>query len=85
MNSTSITAFESIKPERSRLQKIILQGLSKIKKGSFRDIARASGLREGQVWKRLSELKQIGRITEVDTKICSISGRPVTVWKIIEE
>ena len=85
MKSTSLAAYDSIKPERKNLQQRILLGLQKIKRGSFRDIAKASGLREGQVWKRLSELKRTGKITESDTKVCPVSGRTITVWKLLED
>ncbi|SOC79845.1 AsnC-type helix-turn-helix domain-containing protein [Salinimicrobium sediminis] len=82
MKSTSIEAHESIKQDKSRLHRKILQALRKINKGSFRDIAAAAGLRESQVWKRLSELKSSGSIQEVDTKKCPVTGRSVTVWTI---
>lgn len=85
MKATSIEAHNSIKPDKSRLQRIILQGLRKIGRGSFRDIAEAAGLRESQVWKRLSELKDAGLIKEADTKICEVSGRRVTIWQLTTE
>lgn len=84
MKSTSLQAYDSVKPDIPGVKNQILQGLQKIKKGSFRDIATASYLRSDQVWKRLSELKQDGKITETGTKTCHISGRPVTIWKLIE-
>lgn len=85
MKTTSILAHESIKPEKARLHRLILKGLEEIQKGSFRDIADASGLRESQVWKRLGELRDQGYIVELDTKKCPISGRKVTVWIINDE
>lgn len=84
MKETSIEAHESIKPYKSRLHRLILKGLRKIRKGSFRDIADASGLRDAQVWKRLGELREQGNIVEYDTKTCPVSGRTVTVWRINE-
>ncbi|WP_424493931.1 hypothetical protein [Salinimicrobium sp. GXAS 041] len=85
MKSTSIEAHNSIKPEKQIIFAKIISGLKSIKKGSFRDIARASKLRDAQVWRRLSELKDLGKITESGTKVCGTSGRTVTVWKLIEE
>lgn len=85
MKPTSIEAHNSIKPDKSRLHRIILSGLRRIRRGSFRDIAKASGLRADQVWKRLAELKDQGSIIEDDFKKCPISGRRVTIWAIKEQ
>lgn len=82
MKETSRIAHEMIKPEKPGLKQKILKGLKLINKGSFRDIADAAGLRESQVWKRLSELKAEGYITEKSIKKCPISGKPVTVWTL---
>lgn len=84
MKETSRLAYESVKPHLAGVKRDIIQGLEKIKKGSFREIAKASYLRSEQVWKRLSELKREGMIKETGTKICHISNRPVTIWELNE-
>lgn len=84
MKNTSKEAFESIKPTRPNLHRIILRALYQIKQGSFRDIASAAGLKPVQVWKRLSELERKNRIKPSGTKICPTSLRRVTIWKLIE-
>lgn len=48
MKQTSILAHESIKPSKEFLHSKILAGLKKIKKGTFREIAKASNLDEQQ-------------------------------------
>ena len=82
MKTTSIEAHNSIKPDKAKMHRLILSGLRKIGQGSFRDIATAAGLREAQVWKRLSELKEQNLIYEADEKQCPVSGIKVTVWKL---
>tara|TARA_Y100001963_G_C6756750_1_gene437310 strand:+ start:915 stop:1169 length:255 start_codon:yes stop_codon:yes gene_type:complete len=84
MKQTSYEAYQSIKDGLPELQQKVLAGLQRIKRGSFRDIARAARLRESQVWKRLSELKNRGLIKEDGTKVCSVSGRSLTIWELIE-
>ncbi|AVR47229.1 hypothetical protein C7S20_19320 [Christiangramia fulva] len=84
MKTTSIEAHEFVKDKKSRMHKNILQTLRVIGKGSFRDMAHAGGLKEAQVWKRLSEMKELGYIVEVGIKVCPESNRKVTVWAINE-
>ncbi|AQX87153.1 winged helix-turn-helix transcriptional regulator [Elizabethkingia bruuniana] len=82
MRTTSIIANKAINKES--IYDRIIKGLTKIKKGSFRDIAEASGLSEQQVWKRLSELERMGMIEYTDEiRICKISGRSVGVWRLL--
>lgn len=83
MKTTSLEAYHSIKDDLGGIQLQVFEGLQKIKKGSFRDIARACNLREAQVWKRLSELKKTGKAKETGTKICPVSGRSITIWEAI--
>ena len=82
MRTTSIVSHELIKPHKENVHLKILKTLVEIRKGSFRDIANESGLKERQVWKRLSELERQGKIKASETKICPETQRPVTVWKI---
>lgn len=84
MKQTSKLAYESVKPHLAGIKRDIIQGLQKIEKGTFREIAKASYLRSEQVWKRLSELKREGLVKEAGTKTCQISNRPVTIWKLNE-
>ncbi|MDV3822903.1 hypothetical protein CMU07_09065 [Elizabethkingia anophelis] len=85
MKTTSIISHELIKPHKDSLQDKIYRGLLKIKRGSFRDIAKATGLREGQVWKRLSEMVKKNLIRDSgEVKLCEVSRRPVVIWEVIE-
>lgn len=85
MKNTSLEAYESVKPQLKGIKKDILNGLEKIQKGTFREIAKASYLRSEQVWKRLSELKKEGIVEEMGIKQDHISGRNVTVWSLKHE
>lgn len=82
MLTNSQIAHESIKPYKEDLHSKIFDALEKIESGSFRDIAKASGLRDEQVWKRLSEMEKENKIENFSTKLCEISHRPVSVWRI---
>lgn len=83
MRITSRIAHQSIQPQLGGIHKIIEAGMSKIKRGTFREIARASSLRDDQVWKRLSEMERKGIITNTgDIKICTVSNRPCHIWEI---
>ncbi|NAW50388.1 winged helix-turn-helix transcriptional regulator [Elizabethkingia argentiflava] len=82
MRKTSIIAHELL--DKTSFHSKIIIGLTKIKKGSFREIAQACGLREDQVWKRLSELEKKGLIRYTgEIKICQVSSRPVGVWELL--
>ncbi|OPC76199.1 hypothetical protein BAZ12_19510 [Elizabethkingia miricola] len=84
MKATSVLAHDSIKPHKEYMHEKILKGFKKIKRGSFRDIAAASGLREDQVWKRLSEMEKKNMIRDTgDVKLCEISHRPVVIWELV--
>lgn len=85
MKQTSILAHESIKPAKDFLHSKILQGLKKIEKGTFREIANAANLDEQQVWKRLSEMERKEMITYTDEKKqCQVSHRLCGIWEINE-
>lgn len=83
MKTTSFQSHQMMIPFKERTHAKILNGLSVIRAGSFRDIAAASGLKERQVWKRLSELERLGKIKDTKTtKTCPETNRKVTIWEI---
>lgn len=85
MKATSLTSNELIKPHKECIHDKIYRGLLKIKRGSFRDIAKVTGLREEQIWKRLSEMVKKSMIRDSgEVKLCEVSRRPVVIWEIIE-
>lgn len=85
MRITSRIAYKEIQPQIGGIHKIIEKGMAQIKRGTFREIARASSLRDDQVWKRLSEMERKGIITNTgEMKVCSISRRPCHIWEINE-
>lgn len=82
MNQNSYEAHESVKPKKMILHRKILGALSQIQNGSFRDIAYQANLKEAQVWRRLSELERADKIKKTGDRICPISGRQVSIYKI---
>lgn len=83
MKLTSIESHQKFIPHKENMHKKILKGLYKIQRGSFRDISKASNLKESQVWKRLSELEKTGLIRDtMETKICPETNRRVTMWEL---
>lgn len=85
MKQTSILAHESVKPSKEVLHSKILEGMRKIKKGTFREIATASNIPEQQVWKRLSEMEAKGMIYDTgEKKLCNVSHRLCGIWEINE-
>lgn len=80
---TSKSAHESIKPLKSELYRRIEEGLRLLKVGGhFEDIARFSGLKPAQVWKRLSELEKAGIIFNTGSTRPLSSGRKGIVWQL---
>ncbi|AQW96694.1 hypothetical protein BBD31_01725 [Elizabethkingia anophelis] len=85
MKATSIISHELIKPHKEYIHDKIYRGLLKIKRGSFRDIAKVTGLEEGQVWKRISEMVRKNMVRDSgEMKLCEVSNRPVIIWEVIE-
>lgn len=82
MKTTSKISADLITPHLPNLHEKIVDTLTIIKRGTFRQIAEASGLRSEQVWKRLSELERQNKIIANGITLCSVSNRPVTVWEI---
>ena len=85
MHTNSQIAHESIKPFLNGFHSKIYDALQKIEQGSFRDIAKACDLRDDQVWRRLSEMKNKNLIEDIGSKICPTSQMPVSVWRIKKE
>lgn len=84
IKQTSREAHQFIMPMTPNLRETILASMEEGMLYSFRDLARVSGLREDQVWKRLAEMRDDdGTIEEGGTMRCKISGRKVTAWKKI--
>lgn len=84
VKETSKVSAILIKPYLKNLQYQILETLSVIKKGTFREIAQAAGLEPDQVWKRMSELEKKGFVIGNEITMCQKTNRPVTLWKLKE-
>lgn len=84
MKNNSLEAFESIKDTRETMHRKIRAALSEMGKGTFRIIARKLQIRDDQVWRRLSEMERTGKIERCGNTIDSVTGRSVTLWKIVE-
>lgn len=83
MNKNSIEAYKSIESGRMNFHRKIKAALSKIGSGTFRTIAKKAGLRDDQVWRRLSEMERKNQIERNGSITDSVTGRSVTLWKIV--
>ncbi|SHJ06814.1 hypothetical protein SAMN05443429_108113 [Cruoricaptor ignavus] len=82
---TSKLAHNAIKPDKATMHRMIMQGLNDIIKGTSRQIAVAANLPHDKVWKRLSELERLGKISHTGLMMRDVeSGRLCGVWKINE-
>ena len=82
--ATSSDAYESIKDHRQVMYDKIIVGLVKLGVGgTFEEIAFASKLKPDQVWKRLSEMEQLGIIFNVGITRPTTSGRKAMVRQLV--
>lgn len=81
--ATSKAADEFMEPHRTPTQKKILTGMKKLKVGgTFEQIAAASDLKPSQVWKRLSEMRDLNIIYECGYTRLLSSGVQGIVWQV---
>jgi len=81
--TTSRIAHNSVKAHKASVYKKIMSGMKRLKKGgTFEEIARASRLEPAQVWKRLSEMVDMGMIYNTGETRLTSSGRQAMVRKI---
>lgn len=59
----------------------ILATLDSIGSGTFEEIAAASGMRNDQVWRRLSDLRRMGEAEPNGEERPGASGRKQRVWR----
>jgi len=80
--ATSKMGDEYIKPFKPSHKQKILEALDKLKVGgTYESIALAAGMREDQVWKRLSEAEKDGTIFNTGITRKLKSGLQGTVWQ----
>jgi|SRR5688572_18351459 len=83
---TSQAAFKSLDPDKlNERYTLILEALAKIKEGTFEQIAKAAGLKDEVVWKRLSELAVKRMIYRPGNKRKLKSGREGYTWMLVGE
>jgi len=83
MRSTSLDAYNDIKPELGDSQKIVYDAILKLGCPTDLEVTRFLGFSDpNKVRPRRKELLDQGRITECEKRICSISGRTVWSWRI---
>lgn len=59
----------------------ILQTLDQIGSGTFEEIAERAGMRDSQVWRRLSDLHRVGQAEPTGEDRMGKSGRFQRVWR----
>lgn len=80
---TSFDAHDSIKDSKSYYYKKIIEGLTKLQVGGhFEEIAEASGVKPSQVWKRLSEMIDMGILFNTGVTRKTSSGRQAMVRQL---
>lgn len=82
--STSKEAHDSVKDHKSVMYEKIITGLEKLKVGgTFEEIAKSSGLEPAQVWKRLPEMVEMGKVYNVGTTRSTSSGRKAMIRQLV--
>jgi len=82
-SATSIAAAESIKPQQSRLHKLVLEKLAKSRFGETDEsLMQLTGLPANTLRPRRRELQLKGKIKDSGQTRATVSGRQATVWRI---
>ncbi len=82
---TSILAHNSIKESKSAMYAKIVEALEKLRVGGIsEEIANMAELKHSQVWKRLSELRDmdVPVVYNVGTTRIGSSGRACMIWQL---
>ena len=81
-SSTSQAANEFIKPFKPNHKQKILAALENLKVGgTFEELSLSSGMKESQIWKRLSEMEKDGTVFNTGITRKLKSGMFGTVWQ----
>jgi hypothetical protein len=82
--ATSKAAHESVKEHKSAMYEKIKAGLVRLRiGGTFEEVAKVSGLRPDQVWKRLPEMVELGMVYNVGITRQTSSGRKAMVRQLV--
>lgn len=82
--ATSKAAHESVKERKAVMYKKILEGMERLRiGGTFEEIAKVSGLKPAQVWKRLPEMVTAGTVYNVGITRKTSSGRSAMVRQLV--
>lgn len=80
---TSTAAFKSLDPEKIRkMYKDILSSLGALGSGTYEDIANDLHEKPERIWRRLSEMGDMGLIHRPGDRKLMSSGRYGMVWKV---
>lgn len=82
--ATSKEAHDSMKNAKAIMYEKIVEGLKRLKVGgNFEAIAKASGLKPEQTWKRLPEMVELGMVYNCGYTHKTSSGRSAMVRQLI--
>lgn len=81
MRDTSIKAFHEIKGTLGSLQQEIVKVLNEYGAMTGRELD--TYLNHPGAWKRLSELRRMGKVIEIGKRACKITGRTAYLWAVI--
>lgn len=62
-------------------QRIALDTLARLGRATAQELDRAAAV--GGLWKRLSELKAAGLVTECDVRRCAVTDHLAIVWRLV--
>ena len=83
MRSTSLDAFNEIKPELGDRQKMVLYGIKQLGCPTNLELSKYLNIPINQITPRTNELVKYGIVIECEKRECSISHRIVWSWRII--
>jgi len=83
VRSTSLEAYEQIKPKLSKSQQRVLLAIYELGQATNRQIAKHLDLEINQITPRTLELREMGKVEEHDTIVQN--GRKAYRWRFKEE
>lgn len=84
ITDTSLDAYNSIKPELGDRQRVVLDVIRYLGNPTNTEISRYTGLPINIITPRTNELREKGLVVDAGKKECSVTGRIVYSWKVVQ-
>lgn len=82
MRSTSLDAYQEIKPELGARQQVVLDGIKKLGCPTNLELSKYLYIPINQITPRTNELVKKGLVIECEKRQCSVSGRIAISWRV---